>query len=120
MEHPELTSRVTDGNPGTYWQTSRYHYPGGGLGKPGVGLVLDAGGVVTLHHLTVTTDTPGFTAEIQAGNSDQGPFHTVSGSATVTGQTTFDLSDARARYFVVWITNLGSSSQVHVNEVSAS
>jgi len=82
--------------------------------------VIDAGRTVTLHHLTVTTDTPGFTAEVQAGDSAQGSFQTVSGSSTVSAQTTFDLSNARARYFVVWITSLGSLSQAHVNEVSAS
>jgi hypothetical protein len=38
----------------------------------------------------------------------------------VSGTTTFDLQDARGRYYVVWITNLGSLSSAHVNDVSAS
>ena len=55
------------------------------MGKSGVGLVLSsAGGAsVTLHHVTVTTDTPGFTAEIEAGGTASGPFHAVSSPKTV-------------------------------------
>jgi len=75
---------------------------------------------VTVHHVTVTTDTPGFTAVIQVGDSESGPFHNVSDPQAVGGQTTFDLHDAHGRYYVVWITNLGSLSSAHVNNVSAS
>jgi eukaryotic-like serine/threonine-protein kinase len=119
-EHDGDAGKATDGNTGTYWETEHYRSSLSSIGKSGVGLVIDAGTTATLHQLTVTTNTPGFTAEIQAGNSAQGRFHSVSGSVTVTGRTTFDLSDAKARYFVVWITNLGSLAQAHVNEVSAS
>jgi len=73
-----------------------------------------------VHQLTVTTDTPGFTAVIQVGDSATGPFRAVSDSQTVNGQATFDLHDAHGRYYVVWITNLGSLSSAHVNDVSAS
>ena len=121
QEHNADAPNATDGNQATFWETSRYRYPNGDLGKPGVGLVLDAGRTVTLHHLVVTTDTPGFAATIQAGDSPSGPFHDVSGPQAVGASTTFDLSNAQARYFVVWITNLGSGShQAHVNEVTAS
>jgi hypothetical protein len=43
----------------------------------------------------------------------------VSDSQTVGGSTKFKLHGARARYFVVWITDLGQNAQVHVNEVTA-
>ena len=120
QEHNAAAPNATDGNQATFWETSRYHYPDGGLGKPGVGLVLDAGRSMTLHRLVVTTDTPGFAATIQAGDSPSGPFHDVSGSQTVEASTTFNLKDARARYFAVWITKLGSGSgRAHVNEVTA-
>jgi hypothetical protein len=78
-----------------------------------------AGGTVTLHHVTVTTDTAGFTAEIEVGASANGPFRPVSSPQMVHSETTFDLNNARGSYFVVWITNLGAMSQVHVNEVTA-
>jgi len=120
QEHNADAPKATDSSPSTYWETQHYRSSLASLGKKGVGLVLDAGGAVTVHHVTVTTDTPGFTAEIQVGDSAGGPFRTVSGSQTVNGQTTFDLHDAHGRYYVVWITNLGSLSSAHVNNVSAS
>jgi len=119
-EHPELVQDATDGNAQTFWKTHQYAYPGGGLGKPGVGLVLAAPQQVTLHRLTVTTTKPGFRARVEAGDSRSGPFHDVSPVQTVDARTTFDLSDAKARYFVLWITNVGASGQAYVNEVSAS
>ena len=118
-EHNADAPRATDSSTSTFWETQHYRSSFASLGKHGVGLVLRAGSTVTLHHLTVTTDTPGFSAEIQAGDSAGGPFRTVSAVQTVGAQTTFDLSDAKARYFVVWITSLGSLSVAHVNDVRA-
>ncbi|HET6643555.1 MAG TPA: protein kinase [Gaiellaceae bacterium] len=114
-EHDDEAPNATDGNPGTYWTTETYNDFSNS--KPGVGLVLDAGKEVEPKSITVTTDTPGFTAQIRDGSSPQGPFAPVSGSQTVQGETTFDLEDAKARYFVVWITDL--DSRAHVNEVTA-
>jgi tRNA A-37 threonylcarbamoyl transferase component Bud32 len=118
-EHGEDAPLATDGNQATFWETQDYRSSLAALGKTGVGVVLDAGGTVTLHRVTVTTDTLGFSATIRAGDSPTGPFHDVSDSKAVAGTTTFDLHDAKARYFVVWITDLGGLSQAHVNEVTA-
>jgi eukaryotic-like serine/threonine-protein kinase len=120
QEHDSEAPNATDGNPGTYWETEHYRSSLASLGKRGVGLVLDAGGPVTVHHVTVTSDTPGFTAAIQIGDGRDGPFRTVSAARTVGAQTTFDLADAHGHYLVVWITDLGSLSSAHVNDVSAS
>jgi serine/threonine-protein kinase len=119
-EHDSEASNATDSSRATYWETQHYRSSLASLGKRGVGLVLDAGSPVSAHHVTVTSDTPGFTAEIQVGDSRDGPFHSVSALQTVSAQTTFDLTDARGRYLVVWITSLGSLSSAHVNDVSAS
>ena len=85
-----------------------------------VGVVLDAGRPRKLSQVTVTTDTSGFTAEIEAGSSPSGPFTPVAGSQTVNGSAKFSLHGPKARYYVVWITSLGTNSSVHVNEVTAS
>jgi hypothetical protein len=114
-EHDGDAPNATDGNPGTYWTTETYNDFSNT--KPGVGLVLDAGKVVEPKSITVSTDTPGFTAEIRDGDSAQGPFQPVSDSETVDAQTTFELQDAKARFFVIWITDL--ESRAHVNEVKA-
>ena len=85
--------------------------------KPGVGLLLEAQKAVRLTRLTLTTDTPGFTAEIRAGDSPSATTR-VAGPKTISESTTFQLSGG-GRWFVVWITDLGPNDQVHVNEVRA-
>jgi len=114
-EHNADAKYAADGDPGTYWQTE--HYNGAELNKRGVGVVLDAHRSVSPKTITVTTDTPGFTAKILAGDSSSS-FQPVSDSKIVDRTTTFDLNGA-GRYFVVWITDLGGYSSVHVNEVRA-
>jgi hypothetical protein len=114
-EHSERVEDATDGDPATYWTTERYNT----FAKSGVGLVLDAGAARQLSQIAITTDTPGFTAEIRAGDSPDGPFDTVVGSSrTVEGSATWDLEGAEARYYVVWITQLDRVA--HINEALAS
>jgi eukaryotic-like serine/threonine-protein kinase len=113
-EHSERVADATDGDAATYWTTETYR----AFTKPGVGLVVDAGEAQVLSQLAVTTDTPGFTAEIRAGDAAEGPFETVVGaSKTVEGSTVWDLEGAEARFYVVWITQLDRVA--HVNEIEA-
>src|SRR5438132_3127051 len=118
-EHSSAAPNATDKNPSTYWDTEHYS----SFTKPGVGLVLDAGRRVKPHGITITTGTPGFTAEIQAGNDRSGvDFHPVSGTpVTINGETTIELHlHSPQRYFVVWITKLSpGSGSVQINDVSA-
>jgi eukaryotic-like serine/threonine-protein kinase len=118
-EHDQDAKLATDGQAGTFWETEHYNSSLSALGKPGVGLLLDAGRVRKVSRLTVTSDTAGFKAVIEAGNSPNGPFPAVSDSQTVGASTTFTLRGAGARYYVVWITDLGPNSSVHVDGVSA-
>ena len=67
--------------------------------------------------VTVRTDTPGFTARIEAGSSESGRFSPVSPPRTVRSSTTFPVHGGAARYYVVWITKLDGVA--HVNEVKA-
>jgi predicted Ser/Thr protein kinase len=118
-EHDSEAPLVTDGDPSTAWQTSSYHFGGGSLGKPGVGVVVDARRPYALRAITVTSDTPGFTGQILTGSSPGGPFTVDSPPRQVASNTTFTLNGRKARYYVVWITNLGAHSSVRVNEVEA-
>jgi serine/threonine-protein kinase len=119
-EHDELIANATDGNTESYWTTEGYDQ---GLGrKSGVGLVLDAGQSSRVAEVSVVSNTPGFTAEIQAADSPEGPFTQVASPAEVSDAHTFALqSETRARYLVVWITELAHPDKfrVHLNEVTA-
>jgi eukaryotic-like serine/threonine-protein kinase len=112
-EHPEAVTSATDGQFETYWTTENYR----SFDKEGVGLVLDAGREVEPESLTIRTDTPGYTAHIRAGDSESGKFDRVSPGLEVTDGLTYELTNAKARYYVIWITDL--SGTAHVNEVTA-
>jgi serine/threonine-protein kinase len=118
-EHDADAPKATDGNPSTFWYTEHYNSSSFGGLKDGVGLVVDAGRATKVARITVTSDTPGFTARIESGNSASGPFTSVSSTDAVNSSTTFTLTGASARYYVVWITSLGSHQSVDVNEVKA-
>ncbi len=68
QEHNDAAPNATDGDPQTYWQTEHYN---SGLNKSGVGVVLDAGSPKKIRTMTVRTDTPGFTVEVEAGDSSR-------------------------------------------------
>jgi eukaryotic-like serine/threonine-protein kinase len=114
-EHDADAPKATDHDLTTYWNTEHYNT----FTKRGVGVVLDAGRNVKLSSVTVSSATPGFTASITSGHSRNGPFVTDSSSQTVGGTTTFSLKGETARYYVVWITDLGPNSSVEINEVRA-
>jgi len=118
-EHSDTAPLATDGNPATSWTTETYGSQDFGGLKDGVGLVLDAGSSVKLVHLTVTTPTPGFVAEIQVGDSQGGPFTVDSSSETVAAKTTFTLAGTSGQYYVVWITKLPPQDRAEISEVTA-
>jgi eukaryotic-like serine/threonine-protein kinase len=114
-EHPEEVKLATDGDQATFWTTEHYR----SFTKKGVGLVLDARTSRNLSKVIVQSDTPGYSAKIEAGSSPGGPFTPVSDSRTAAGTTVFTLQGNAARYYVVWITDLGDADAVHLNEVRA-
>jgi putative pyruvate formate lyase activating enzyme len=114
QEHDAEAPAATDGDPATFWRTETYTV---GLQKPGVGLLLDARRNVRLRRLVTTTDTPGYTALIEAGRSRAGPFEPISTARTVAATTTFALHSQRVRYYVLWITALDRVA--HFNEARA-
>jgi len=119
QENDSEVPLATDGNPSTAWETEHYATAAFGNLKSGLGLVLDAGASVKLKSLTVTSDSPGYTALIKTGPSPTGPFADDSSSQAAGGSTTFELDGATARYYLLWITNLGPGNKVSINEVTA-
>jgi serine/threonine-protein kinase len=120
-EHDAEAGNATDGDIQTYWTTEDYNSGLAGVKKAGVGLVLDARGVVQLSRITVLTDTPGFTAEIRATNVQGTPGQKVSDSRVVGRTTRFAIDQpAPMRFYVVWITKLAPGGHfAHVNEARA-
>jgi serine/threonine protein kinase len=119
-EHSDAAVTVTDNNPATYWSTETYN-DAPSLGKPGVGVVVDAGRVVRLSRITIVTDTPGFTAQIEATNIEGGTPEQVSDPKTTAATTVFDITSSEPkRYYVIWITRFPPDFKyAHVNEVRA-
>lgn len=121
-EHDDTAAQATDGNGDTFWRTERYDASLGAVGKPGVGLVLDAGEPVELAQLVVATSTPGFTAEIHAGASQDGPFdRVVSPSQAAGGTAEFPVEGEPARFYLLWITELSGPfpARAEIRDVTA-
>jgi eukaryotic-like serine/threonine-protein kinase len=116
-EHSEDVSAAVDGNPGTYWTTESYD---GGLGKAGVGLLFDLGQSRAVKAAVITSDTPGMTLELRAVDeapSDSAAMSAV-GAATAEEVTRFAAGGRRARYWLVWITELPDAlGSAHIAEV---
>jgi predicted Ser/Thr protein kinase len=119
-EHNQDAPLATDRNPGTYWRTETYHSTFAALGKAGVGLVLDAHTAAQVHEIGIATSTPGFTAQIKAGDSKTSFPDVVAAAKTVDDGTTFAVGGNPHRYYLIWITRLPSNyGFVRINEVSA-
>jgi eukaryotic-like serine/threonine-protein kinase len=112
-------ANATDGNPATSWLTQSYSTADFGNLKDGIGLVLASHGSVALKSLTVTTSTPGFVAEIKAGDSPSGPFVVDSTTRTVGAHTTFTLNGESGSYWMVWLTQLGPAHTAAISNVTA-
>jgi hypothetical protein len=120
QENDGLVANATDGNVSTDWHTEHYRTAEFGNLKSGVGLVLDAGSPVRPSSVTIESSMPGYTADIKAGESSDGPFDTVSSPMEVGSRTTFQLSiEPARRYYLIWITKLpGDRRRAAVNEVT--
>ncbi|HSC73290.1 MAG TPA: protein kinase [Gaiellaceae bacterium] len=119
-ENSAAAPNVTDGDEATYWSTEHYN-DAPSLDKPGVGVVVDAGTLVQLTRMTIVTDTPGFTARIEATNTLGGTPEKVSATKMVGTTTSFVVSsNGPKRYYVIWITQLPQDrSYAHVSEARA-
>jgi eukaryotic-like serine/threonine-protein kinase len=127
-QNPNLVGYAVDGDPGTAWTTQIYY--DNTLGKPGVGLYVDAGKPVTAGTMNLTTQTPGYAATIygrtSAPNPDtfdvgSGGWVKVGSAADVQAHQTIHLTGTTSyRYYLVWITSLGGRSQAAINEIRLS
>ncbi|WP_409329401.1 protein kinase family protein [Trujillonella humicola] len=109
-ENPDDVPLSFDGDPATAWSTVTYRGSAafGGL-KDGMGIVYDLGEDQALAAVTVTTTTPGMTAEVRVGGGpDTGLAEwQVAASGTIDGTTDLAFDEAvTTRYLLVWVTSL--------------
>jgi serine/threonine-protein kinase len=126
-QHPEQTGFAIDGDRNTAWSTESYL--GDNLGKPGVGIYVDAKPGVAAGSMILDTDTPGYAATVYASsqrpnpdtfNSGPGGWVKVGSASSVRKAETIKLATGttKYRYYLVWITSLGDHSHVDVNEIA--
>ena len=123
-QNPSMVGFAIDGDPSTAWRTD--HYFTGTLGKPGVGLYVDAAPGVKAHEIVIDTSTPGFNVRIYARNSTPNPddfngWTLLTSLASVKGHQPIPVNtDGRKyRYYLAWITRLPPNQNVAaINEVT--
>ncbi len=123
-EHAEDVASVIDGDLNTSWSTE--HYLAGNLGKPGLGVSLDAVPGVAARSIEIQTPTPGFNAGVYASKGR--PLKSVSGAgqglralgwtplapARAVGERTtiaINPSGLVYRYYLVWVSRLPPGRQ---------
>jgi serine/threonine-protein kinase len=118
VEHSSDVGLAIDSNPDTTWTTETYRgSPSiqGDVGKPGVGLIVDAGKAVPGRALTIRSDTGGWSLQVYGAAT--GPPTTLEdwgkpiGDATsVSTDQTVELDATHpSRYYLIWITELASA-----------
>jgi eukaryotic-like serine/threonine-protein kinase len=116
-EHNDEIGLAIDSNLDTTWTTETYSGSPiiqDAVGKPGVGLIVDAGKPVTGRTLTIRSDTGGWSLEVYGAAT--GPPTTLQGWGSPIGQAANVSTDQRVeltatspfRYYLLWITKLAS------------
>jgi serine/threonine-protein kinase len=126
-EHESYAAYAIDGDRNTYWTTQTYF---NGLQKAGVGIYLDAAPAVNARLLVIDTRTPGWAATVYArdddppltpGGAPPAPGWTEIGSAQSVARSQsipLDTGSQQFRYYLVWITSLGSHQSVSISEMA--
>jgi serine/threonine-protein kinase len=118
------TQFAIDGNPTTVWDTETYSGGFEGVGKDGVGLYVEAPAPAAARRLDLTTQTPGWQAEVYAAvdqvPEDIGGWTQVSGRTEVdeTERIPLDAAGKEFRYYLVWIVELPEGNKVAIPELS--
>jgi hypothetical protein len=120
-----------DGDTTTYWETQDYYAKAFAPPKTGVGLFVDAKPGTTAREIVIYTQTPGWNAQIYGTNTSPafapqgapgngGTWSSVGSANDVKSKQTIKLTSGTTeyRYWLVWITSLGSHQQIDLNEVA--
>jgi hypothetical protein len=112
-EHAGAARLAVDGKARTAWTTADHP---GGLGKPGVGLVVETGGFQSYSALGIQTATPGFAVSIYSTDATDPPpggpdkpgwkLEATNGSVAKQQRIALKGATAQPQYLLVWITKL--------------
>jgi hypothetical protein len=97
---------VADDDPLTAWKSEAYRYPGGGLGKPGVGMLFDLGASRTLTGFRLQTPYPGYRFTVVVGNNATAMAADARASFTATSDMREPIGPATGQYVLLWITSV--------------
>jgi serine/threonine-protein kinase len=121
-EHSEEVDLAIDRNPTTAWSTETYTTDD--LGKPGVGLYVDAGQPVAANALEVRSNTGGWDLEVYGTAED--PPDTIEGwgapigsASGVSERQEIPLEAAEPlRYYLIWITSPAAGDDGFLVEIT--
>jgi eukaryotic-like serine/threonine-protein kinase len=121
-EHPADTPKAIDHAVVTAWTTEHYD---SGLGKPGVGLYVDAGSSIAASRIDIISHESGYQAQVLGAGGASAPTNiggwTPVSARTDVGSVTHIPIDTRGkdyRFYLVWITKLPPSGQAGINELT--
>jgi serine/threonine-protein kinase len=131
-EHSSDVGNTVDGDPSTTWSTE--HYLDDNLGKPGLGVSLNATPGVSAKAIEVQTPTPGFSAAVYAStgfklalpagapqNLTALGWTELAPARTIASHTTIAINSAGLvyRYYMVWIIKLPPKSETaEISEIT--
>jgi eukaryotic-like serine/threonine-protein kinase len=122
-ESPEAARFAIDGTRSSYWDTEQYQGGFAANQKSGVGLYVDAGGLIAARALALVTGTPDFKAAVYAsetvppnlrGWTRLTPVETVKQDFTFR----FNTRGRKYRNYLLWISDLPEDGKAQVNELS--
>lgn len=123
-DHAATVGYADDGNPDTAWTTSVYFTPTFAGLRHGLGLAMTLASSHTLHSLAVLSSTTGWSAEVFVADSVPDPPSLapwgppVASQQDINGSTTFSLAGHSGSAILLWITNLGTTDQASIAEVT--
>lgn len=122
-ENDAQATLAFDGQTASAWSTETYATRSFGNLKTGVGLIVRLDREAALKSLTVDSTSRHWNAEIRLASGDIAPSNLAGWSAPVDGKTqidggaAFNLGATRAAWVLIWITDLGDSNRVSINEM---
>ena len=124
-ENDAAAPRASDDDPDSVWVTETYSAPAaqfGGL-KDGLGLILTLDQATALGALTVSSPTPGWTADIYVADQAAADLAgwgepVITGQPFGDGETVVDLGGASGSEVLIWITALPEGGRVEVADAT--